>query len=111
MGTAPSEELPNGEDSSFAAGIEGEDLVALGRLARGFHARRADGHAGNGETGDARALGEETIDEIGRDVAFDHVAVDQRGVTGAELERDTVTALDRAHVAHRLVIDGKATRA
>src|SRR5215470_15243537 len=97
--------LSGGEDGGFTGAVEEEDLVGLGCLTRRVHAGRAGGHAGHGQTRRARALLQQAVDEVGRYVALDDVALDQGGVTGSQALGDLMALLDRRDVGNILFLD------
>lgn len=87
-------------DADGAAPIEARDRVWLWRTAAGgSHPRRIEGHPGHRKPEDGRALTQQPLDRIGRDVAFEDISIHQRRVTGLQRPRDTMPGLDRLQVA------------
>lgn len=82
-----------------------EYVIVRGRVASDLHAGRADRHAGDGEAADFRPFAKEPADQIGRYVAFDDVAADERGVTGLEFRRDAMLRLQRPEIRGALHLD------
>jgi len=76
--------------------IERQDFIGLGSAA--LHARRAHRHARYYQTGNSRLFLEQSIDQICRHMAFDHVAVDQGRVTRIKLFRYSLLALEIGEV-------------
>src|SRR5215831_13202276 len=64
-----------------------------------LHARRADGHAGNGEAGRLRLLGKEALERGGGYVSLDDIARDLGGVAGGEIVGNAEPLLHRVDVA------------
>src|SRR6185295_12233601 len=81
------------EDGGTAGPVEGQDLIAIGRAARHFHAGRADRHPRHGNANHLGSLGEQPVDEVGRHVTFEHIAVDERGMAGLQRLRHPVLLL------------------
>ena len=75
----------------------------MGRLlGAGLHAGRADGHPRHRDAGHLRLFAQHLLDQVRRDVAFDHVVPHHRRVTGADPHRDTAGLLDLGQVVHVL---------
>src|SRR5262245_57203333 len=64
-----------------------------------LHARRADGHAGNGEAGRVRFLGKEAPQRSGGYVSLNDIARDLRRVAGGEIIGNAEPLLHRVDVA------------
>src|SRR5207247_8919928 len=101
--------LAFGKDARLAGAVEEQNLVAL--LPRRVHAWRTGGHARHGETRRARAPLQQAIDEVGRHVALDHIALDEGGVTGLERLGNAMAPLDRRDVGDVLFLDRITTGA
>lgn len=87
----------------LAAPGQADDLVGVLAVAH-FHARRADRHARYGGADQVGAFAQ--LEDVGcRHVAFDELAVDHSGMTGAHAVGHAETALDCAHVCFHMVGD------
>src|SRR5690606_30428240 len=72
-----------------------------------LHARRADGHAGNGYAEQVGAALQQ-VDLFCRHVAFHELAVDDRSVAGAQTRGYAGGLLEAAHVGFHMIIDREA---
>src|SRR3546814_1831689 len=89
--------MPSERLRGAAAGDE-LDRVRL-RLAAGhFHAGRAQRHARQDQSLRVELLRQQTLDVVGRHVAFDHISANFRGVARTLAIRNAQPLLDRVEV-------------
>jgi len=81
------------EDSRRAILGKRDHVKRLRLHAGDFHARRADRHSGNADTGDRRTFLEQPLDVGHRHMPLDDIATDQCRMAGADLARHPVLVL------------------
>ena len=72
--------------------VKRKDIIRL--RVRTIHSRRADRHSRNSESGEGWLFLQKSLDELGGDVALNHVALDNGGMACAKSLRNAEFILD-----------------
>src|SRR5690606_18166878 len=94
------------DDLAFATSGQSHYLIRILAITV-LHARRADGHAGNGYAEQVGAFLQE-VDLFCRHVAFHELTVDDRGVAGAQARGDASGLLEADHVGYYIIVQREA---
>src|SRR5581483_2185183 len=87
-----------GVDRLVSGFVERDHVVSL--LGVALHARRTERHPRHGESGYLRSLAEQAVDIPRRHMPLDHIAFDQRGMTGSKLGGNAMASFVRSDVGY-----------